>query len=96
MTRATALVLVINILVGWFASALFVGVAIQAAFVVALGIAVAIWILKVAARPDVVYAAIGLAIGVVLGLVSPSLSLDSIGPDPLIQALGLFIFVMQA
>lgn len=96
MTRATALVFILNLIVGWFASALFAGGALAPALVLAFLIAAAIWILRVAGRADVVYAALGLALGVILPLLLPQLSLDNIGADALVQTFGLFVFVLQS
>jgi hypothetical protein len=96
MTRANALTLIVGIIVGWFAVALFAGGLPAPAFVLALILAVAIWLLRVLNRPDMIYALIGVAAGIVVPLLVPQLSLDSIGADPLVQTLGLLIYVQQA
>lgn len=103
MSRTNALTLLVYLIVGWFAAALFTPGTLAPAFIAALIIAALIWIVRVLipnengeARKDIGYAVGGLLLGIAAGVLVPQLSLDNIGAESLVQTGFLFVFVLLA
>lgn len=94
MNRATAIVLVTNLLLGWLIASLFAGAALTLnALSLAFVIMVILWLLRVAGRADVLYAVIGLVAGVLIGLLVPQLRWSG---DTTLLALAMLIFAYKA
>lgn len=94
MNRATGIVLVTNIIVGWIAGSLFAGSALAlTALTLALGLAVALWVMRTWGRADFVFALVGVGIGVLVGVLVPQLRLTG---DPTLMALALLFMCYKA
>lgn len=98
LTREQGLVVIANFIAGFILAAFVLGATLIAAtgLVVVVVLAFAIWLLRVPQRPDVVYAIVGVLIGFVLPLLIPSVSLDTVGSDSLIQGIALLWAVYRA
>lgn len=77
LTRSTALVFVIGFAIGWLLVAFVPTLGLNAG-TLALVVAILIWLLRVAPRPDMPFSLIGVVLGILLALLVPALSLAGV------------------
>lgn len=98
LDRKNAIVLLVNVVVGFLFAALVSAFAGPNVILVVIIIAVALWFLTVSGKEDnsVAFAVFGVIIGIVLGLFVEPLGWQNLGGDNLTLSFALLFFVLHA
>lgn len=96
-TRADAIAFVINVIVGWLFISLVMGQAIVAnAILLVIVLAIVAWVLTTWMRPTILYAILGVIVGVLLVVIFPQLSAATLSVDQKVLAIALLVFAFRA